>query len=61
MIRTRFIAATAGAALLAGCTQGPPAPDKTVQQFMAEDVEPDAQTYWKSVQFISDETDVRLH
>ena len=43
----------AGLALLAGCNQGP---EKTVQQFMAEDVQPTAKIYWDSVQFISDET-----
>ena len=45
----------AAAALVGGCS-GPPTPEKTVQQLMAEDVEPNAQIYWKSVQFISDET-----
>ena len=44
------------AALLSGCNQGPPAPEKTVQQLMAEDVQPTAEVYWNSVQFISDET-----
>ena len=44
------------AALVSGCNQGPPAPDKTVQQLMAEDVQPTAEVYWNSVQFISDET-----
>ena len=48
--------AIACAALLAGCDQSPPAPDKTIQQLMAEDVETTAQIYWKSIQYISDET-----
>lgn len=43
-------------ALLAGCDQGSQAPEKTVQQLMAEDVQPTAQIYWDSIQFISDET-----
>src|SRR5687768_9876540 len=51
-----FSIALAAAVLLAGCNQGPPTPDKTVQQLMAEDVQPTAKVYWDSVQFISDET-----
>jgi hypothetical protein len=51
-----LLIAIAGAALLAGCNQGPAAPEKTVQQLMAEDVQPTAKVYWDSVQFISDET-----
>ena len=42
-------------ALLAGCNQGPPPPDKTIQQFMADDVQTTAEVYWDSVQYISDE------
>jgi hypothetical protein len=52
----RILIAVAGAALLGGCNQGPAAPEKTVQQLMAEDVQPTAKIYWDSVQFISDET-----
>jgi hypothetical protein len=52
----KAILAAATIALLAACNQGPPAPDKTIQQLMAEDVETAAQIYWKSVQYISDET-----
>jgi hypothetical protein len=48
--------AIAAAALLAGCNQGPPAPEQTVQQLMANEVQPTAKVYWDSVQFISDET-----
>ena len=51
-----IIPALAVFALLAGCDQGPPAPEKTIQQLMAEDVQPTAKVYWDSVQFISDET-----
>ncbi len=46
----------AASVLLAGCDRGPPTPDKTVQQLMAEDVQTTAKVYWDSVQFISDET-----
>lgn len=53
---TKAILAAAAIALLAGCNQGPQAPEKTVQQLMAQDVQPTAQAYWDSVQFISDET-----
>ena len=52
----RLFIATAGLALLAGCNQAPAPPEKTIQQLMAEDVEPTAQIYWKSIQYISDET-----
>lgn len=41
--------------LVAGCNQGPPAPDQTVQQLMANEVQPTAEIYWEAVQFISDE------
>lgn len=49
-----IVIATAMTALLAGCNQGPPAPEQTVQQLMANDVQPTAQKYWDAVQFISD-------
>ena len=52
----RLLIAIAGAAFLGGCNQGPATPDKTVQQLMAEDVQPTADIFWKSVQYISDET-----
>ncbi len=48
--------AIACAALLAGCDQGSPPPERTVQQLMADVVQPTAEVYWNSVQFISDET-----
>ena len=56
MTKARIFIAAATALLAAGCNQGPPAPDKTIQQLMAEDVQPTADIYWKSVQYISDET-----
>ena len=46
----------AATVLLGSCNQGPPAPEKTAQQLMAEDVQPTAEVFWDSVQFISDET-----
>jgi hypothetical protein len=52
MIKAMTIATTA--LLLAGCNQGPEAPEKTVQQLMAEDVQPTAEIYWDAVQYISD-------
>ena len=45
--------AIAGAMLLSGCDRGPPAPEKTVQQLMAEDVQPTAQAYWDAVRYES--------
>lgn len=56
MTKTGLIAAIAVAALLGACNRGPEAPEKTVQQLMAEDVQPTAEIYWDAVQFISDET-----
>ncbi len=50
-----LIPALAAAALLAGCDRGPPLPDQTMQQLMANEVQPTAEIYWDSVQFISDE------
>ena len=54
--RMTIVCLLAGAALLAGCDQGPPPPEKTAQQLMAEDVQPTAEVFWDSVQYISDET-----
>jgi cytochrome c556 len=56
MTKTGLIATVALVALLGGCNQGAEAPAKTVQQLMAEDVQPTAEIFWNSVQFISDET-----
>lgn len=44
-------------ALLGGCNQGPPAPEKTVQQLMAEDVQPTAEIYWDAVGHVSELVD----
>jgi hypothetical protein len=51
----KFAIALVAAALVGGCG-GSPTPEKTVQQLMAEDVQPTAKVYWDAVQFISDET-----
>ncbi len=56
MTKSGLIAATAALALLGGCNQQAEAPAKTVQQLMAQDVQPTAEIFWNSVQFISDET-----
>ena len=56
MRKTRLIAAAAVATLLGACSQGAAKPEKTVQQLMAQDVQPTAEIYWNAVQFISDET-----
>ena len=56
MTKTVFTATAAMAALLGGCGQQAATPEKTVQQLMAQDVQPTAEIFWNSVQFISDET-----
>jgi hypothetical protein len=55
MSKAGQFAVGAAALLLASCNQGPAAPDKTVQQLMAQDVQPTAKVYWDAVQYISDE------
>lgn len=57
MTRTRFTAALAAFAL-ASCNQGPPA--KPIKQLMAEDVQPTAEVYWHSVQFVSELVDGKV-
>jgi hypothetical protein len=54
MTAKRLTALAVGMALLAGCDRGPPAPDKTIQQLMAEDVQPTAKIYWDSVGHVSE-------
>ena len=56
MRKTGLIAGAVTAVLLGACSPGTETPEKTVQQLMAEDVQPTAKIYWDSVQFISDET-----
>jgi mono/diheme cytochrome c family protein len=51
MVR-RTLTLFALAAALAGCGSEPKA---SVKQYMASEVQPTAQVYWKSVQYISDE------
>lgn len=48
--------AAAAIALLGGCNEAPEVPDQTVQQLMADVVQPTTEIYWDSVQYISDET-----
>lgn len=54
MIQARIFAVGATALLLAGCNTSE-APEKTIQQLMAQDVQPTAKVYWDAVQYISDE------
>jgi len=54
MRKTRVFAITA-TLLAAGCNQGAEAPGQTIQQLMADQVQPTAEIYWDSVQYISDE------
>jgi hypothetical protein len=56
MINTRLVAIAAMSAALGACGQATEAPEKTIQQLMADDVQPTADVYWQSVQYISDET-----
>lgn len=49
------IAATLG--LLAGCNGAPETPEKTVQQLMAEEVQPTAEIYWNTVRYESELVD----
>lgn len=49
------LASLAIAALVGACNQGAgEAPEQTVQQLMANEVQPTAEVYWQSVQYISD-------
>lgn len=45
----------AAAVALAGCGRDTPLPDVTVQQLMANEVQPTTEIFWDSVQYISDE------
>ena len=49
----RTLIAGAATMLLAACGGAADAPGKTVQQFMAEDVQPTADIYWGAVRFES--------
>jgi hypothetical protein len=48
--------AVAAIALLSGCKQDAEVPDLTLQQFMAQKVDPTSKIYFGAVQYISDET-----
>jgi hypothetical protein len=50
---TRTIIAGAALALLAACSQDVEAPGKTIQQLMADEVQPTAEVYWDAVRFES--------
>lgn len=47
--------AIAATAIVAGCGDNAATPDQTVQQLMADVVQPTTEIYWDSVQYISDE------
>ena len=49
-------AALAATALLGGCNQAADTPELTLQQFMAQKVDPTSKIYFDAVQYISDET-----
>jgi hypothetical protein len=49
MSKAGHIAIIAAITLLAGCQQGAATPDKTVQQLMAQDVQPTAEIFWGAV------------
>ena len=55
-MRKIAILTIAALALLAGCNQGPAAPELTLQQFMKDKVDPTSKIYFDAVQYISDET-----
>lgn len=58
MIQARIIAVAGTALLIAGCNTSE-TPEKTIQQLMAQDVQPTAEVYWDAVQYISDESGSR--
>jgi hypothetical protein len=51
----KALIALAAIAALAGCGSSVEQPEQTVQQLMAEVVQPTTEIYWDSVQYISDE------
>lgn len=56
-MRIKGVGAAMAICALAACgSGGPAAPDKTVQQLMASEVQPTAEVYWGAVQYVSDET-----
>jgi len=57
MYKAASLAVIAVVGLLAGCDSAPEAPEKTVQQLMAEDVQPTAEVYWNTVRYESELVD----
>jgi hypothetical protein len=56
MNKAGYVALATALVLLAGCKQGAEAPELTLQQFMAQKVDPTSKIYFSAVQYISDET-----
>lgn len=54
-MKKAIFAALAAGAVLSGCNAEPAQPEQTVQQLMATKVQPTAEVFWNSVQYISDE------
>ena len=50
---TNRLMAAAALVLLGACSQRAEAPEKTIQQLMAEEVQPTAEVYWGAVRFES--------
>lgn len=56
-MNSKIALALAGAALLAGCNQGP---EVTVKDLMANEVQPTAEIYWQAVRFESELVDGKV-
>lgn len=52
----KIAVALTATALLVACGDEPAAPEQGIKEYMAETVQPTAEVYWDSVQYISDET-----
>jgi hypothetical protein len=50
---TRTLIAGAALALLGACSQGVETPEQTIQQLMADEVQPAAEIYWDAVRYES--------
>jgi len=53
MTKARLIAAAATTALLGACSPSAEAPEQTIQQLMANEVQPTAEIYWDAVRYES--------